>query len=334
MDHKGTKYLTTERLILRKFEMSDAEAMFKNWANDEEVTRFLTWPPHADVSVTEGVLKEWVGHYGKPDYYQWAIVLKEDGNEPIGSIGVVLQNEKAEMAHIGYCIARRLWRRGITSEALQAVMDYLFDEVRYGCIQARHDPRNLGSGKVMEKCGMRYEGTLRHMDWNNQGICDASYYSVLRKERGEKILIKPHHFMDIVKLYGAGVHPFVPDEAFQHDFYRVANKIVEDLDVSLRLTIAGDDICKPCNRYDGMRCTDPLDMMEGYCEKELYNRELDSRIIQLLRLDIHAPYSARELLEKMAGQEELIFLVWKEEPEALTKRRNALFRAGCEKLLK
>ena len=182
MEHKGTEYLVTERLILRRFELSDAEAMFTNWANDEEVTRFLTWPPHADVSVTEAVLKEWIDNYEKPDYYQWAIVLKDAGNEPVGSIGAVFQNEKAELVHIAYCLAKRLWRRGITSEALQAVIDYLFDEVKYGCIQARYDTKNPGSGKVMEKCGMKYEGTLRHADWNNQGICDISYYSILRKE--------------------------------------------------------------------------------------------------------------------------------------------------------
>ena len=59
---------------------------------------------------------------------------------------------------------------------------FLFEEVQAGCVSSRHDPRNVNSGKVMEKCGMKYEGTLRHSDWNNQGICDASYYSILREE--------------------------------------------------------------------------------------------------------------------------------------------------------
>lgn len=50
-------------------------------------------------------------------------------------------------------------------------------------IEARHDPRNPNSGKVMQKCGMKYEGTLRCSDRNNQGLCDASYYALLKSER-------------------------------------------------------------------------------------------------------------------------------------------------------
>ena len=69
------------------------------------------------------------------------------------------------------------------SEALGAVMDFLFDEVGYRRIESRHDPRNPHSGDVMKKCGMKFEGTLRQSDWNNQGICDASWYALLREER-------------------------------------------------------------------------------------------------------------------------------------------------------
>ena len=69
------------------------------------------------------------------------------------------------------------------TEALQAVMDFLFEEVGVNRIESRHDPRNPGSGKVMDKCGMQYEGLLRQSDWNNQGICDAVWYGLLRSER-------------------------------------------------------------------------------------------------------------------------------------------------------
>lgn len=63
MNHLGTQYIETERLILRRFELSDAQAMFDNWANDDEVTKYLTWPAHADMSVTEELLGEWVPQY-------------------------------------------------------------------------------------------------------------------------------------------------------------------------------------------------------------------------------------------------------------------------------
>lgn len=110
-------------------------------------------------------------------------MLKENGDEPIGDIAVVNMNEETSAVHIGYCIGRAWWHNGITSEALEAVMDYLFDEVNVNRIESRHDPRNPNSGKVMQKCNMKYEGTLRSSDWNNQGICEACYYALLKSER-------------------------------------------------------------------------------------------------------------------------------------------------------
>ncbi|MBR6667860.1 MAG: GNAT family N-acetyltransferase [Clostridia bacterium] len=180
VNHKGTQVLTTPRLTLRPFTADDAPAMFANWASDPEVTKFLTWPTHKSLEVSQWVCNDWVSHYTEPDYYQWAIVYE---GQPIGSISVVGHNDQISMAHIGYCIGRNWWHMGIVSEALKAVMDFLFDEV--GClrIESRHDPRNPHSGGVMRKCGMRYEGTLRQSDWNNQGVCDACWYALLKSER-------------------------------------------------------------------------------------------------------------------------------------------------------
>ena len=181
LTHKGTVTIETPRLILRKARMEDAEPMFRNWANDAEVTKYLTWPAHGSIEVSERVLASWVDCYQKDDYYQWMIVLKEI-NEPIGSI-MASTVGRAKCAHIGYCIGRQWWHQGIMSETLKAVMDFLFDAVGYHRVEAMHDPNNPHSGGVMKKCGMKYEGTLRQADRNNQGICDASYYGILKSER-------------------------------------------------------------------------------------------------------------------------------------------------------
>ncbi len=185
MKHCGTVRLETERLILRRFEKDDAEAMFRNWASDSEVTRFLTWPAHSSVDVSRRVLDDWVAAYANDGYYQWAIVLKEIG-EPIGGISVVRMDESVGAAEVGYCIGRSWWHRGITSEALRAVMDFLFDQVGFDRIAARHDVNNPHSGMVMRKCGMKYEGTMRAADRNNQGVCDAAWYALLRSDRAEQ----------------------------------------------------------------------------------------------------------------------------------------------------
>ncbi len=183
MKHCGTQILETNRLLLRRFTLDDAEAMYKNWASDPEVTKYLMWPAHKSSSVSLDVLERWVSAYDQINTYQWAIIIKDESPEPIGSIGVVQQNDTIAMAHIGYCIGRKWWHQGITAEALKAVMDFLFDTVGINRIESRHDPRNPNSGRVMKKCGMRYEGTMRAADWNNQGICDACYYAMLKSDR-------------------------------------------------------------------------------------------------------------------------------------------------------
>jgi ribosomal-protein-alanine N-acetyltransferase len=179
--HKGTQMLETKRLILRKTVMDDALPMFRNWACDPEVTKFLTWPPHPSVETTAQLLKLWIEESEKPDYYQWMIVLKEI-EQPIGTISVVRHRDDIAEAEIGYCIGRTWWHRGIMSEALNAVIDYLFAEVGMNRITAKHDTNNPHSGGVMRKCSMTYEGTHRASDRNNQGICDTAVYAVLRRD--------------------------------------------------------------------------------------------------------------------------------------------------------
>ena len=183
LKHCGTQALETDRLLLRRFVIDDAEAMFNNWASDPEVTKYLTWPAHTGVNVSKAVLEDWVSSYSQENYYQWAITLKENGNDPIGSISAVRLNDDLSIAAIGYCLGRAWWHRGIMSEALKAVMDFFFEQVEANRIESLHDPRNPRSGMVMKKCGMKYEGTMRSSVRNNQGICDACWYALLRSER-------------------------------------------------------------------------------------------------------------------------------------------------------
>lgn len=177
LKHKGTQRVETPRLILRRAVSEDGQAMFRNWTSDPEVTKYLTWPTHENQETTDFVLNLWLGDYEKPDFYQWLIVPKDLG-EPIGTISVVrLQDEKGE-AEIGYCIGKNWWHRGFVSEALSAVMKYLFEEVGFHRVTATHDPRNPNSGGVMRKCGMKYEGTAVASGHNNQGVCDVAQYGI------------------------------------------------------------------------------------------------------------------------------------------------------------
>lgn len=185
LTHKGSQTIETPRLLLRRAEISDAEPMYRNWASNPEVTKFLTWPPHGSLDVTKQVLSSWIEECASPENYNWMIVLKSLG-EPIGNITARQVDDKIGSTEIGYCIGERWWHRGIMSEALEAVLGFLFEEVGFNRIESRHDPHNPHSGDVMRKCGMTYEGTAREADWNNQGLCDTAHYAILRSEWAEK----------------------------------------------------------------------------------------------------------------------------------------------------
>lgn len=182
MNHLGTITIETPRLLLRRFVKEDAAAAFQNWTSDEKVTEFLTWPAHESQAVTESILQDWIDSYRRPDFYQWAIVLKEEGDEPIGTISVIGVREALNLLQIGYCIGSRWWNRGITSEAFSGILPYLFQEVGANRVESWHDPENPGSGRVMAKCGLRREGVLRQADLSNRGIVDAVVYSMLAEE--------------------------------------------------------------------------------------------------------------------------------------------------------
>ena len=178
MEHKGTVTLETKRLILRRFTTDDAEAMNKNWASDSDVTKYLSWKPHKNVAESRVILQSWIEMYKNLNNYSWAIVIK-DANEVIGSIATVDKRDDISMVHIGYCIGKNWWHQGYTSEALAELVRFFFEEVGINRIEARHDPRNPNSGKVMMKCGLKYEGIKRQGDINNQGICDSVYYAMI-----------------------------------------------------------------------------------------------------------------------------------------------------------
>lgn len=77
MTHRGTTELSTERLLLRRFSLRDAQPAFENWLSEEKVTRFLTFEPYKSAREVRKILRKWTHGYARPDFYQWAIVLKE-----------------------------------------------------------------------------------------------------------------------------------------------------------------------------------------------------------------------------------------------------------------
>lgn len=151
--HMGTQTIETIRLTLRRFQVEDYTDMFHNWAGDPEVCRFLSWGPHKDPDDSLKRIIAWVNNYKLNSTYVWGIELKGKAMV-IGSISVEFSNQTSATCEIGYCIGRQYWNRGIMTEALRAVMHFLFYEVGYRTIIAKHDTMNMASGLVMQKAGM------------------------------------------------------------------------------------------------------------------------------------------------------------------------------------
>lgn len=180
MTHLGTRALETDRLTLRRYTVDDAEAMYANWASDDAVTQYLTWPTHPDSEVSRAVMETWVEQYAEEGFYNWGIVYE---GVLIGNIAVVNASGHDERAEIGYCIGRAWWGKGIMTEALGAVLDFLFGEVGLHRISLRHDVANTGSGRVMEKNGLAREGILRGEHKRKDGsFGDMAVYGILRGE--------------------------------------------------------------------------------------------------------------------------------------------------------
>lgn len=146
------KELETERLLLRRIRREDAQRIFDCWASDPEVTRYLTWQPHASVAVTEAIVARWLADYDKPDTYRYGIELRETG-ELIGMIDVVGYHHGNPV--IGYCSGRAYWGNGYMTEALKALCAALF-EAGYSMIRIEAVRENIGSNRVIQKAGFRF----------------------------------------------------------------------------------------------------------------------------------------------------------------------------------
>lgn len=181
LNHLGTKFIETERLFLRKFKLTDAEEMYKNWANDDDVTRHMDWATHKNINETMDVPAEYIFDSDKDNYYHWCIELK-DTNEAVGSIGAFRLIEDLSLFEVGYSIGKKFWNKGITTEAMHAIIKFFFEEVGVNRIEARHDTKNPASGVVMKKSGMQFEGILRQARKNNTGISDYAVYAILNED--------------------------------------------------------------------------------------------------------------------------------------------------------
>ncbi|MBO4621660.1 MAG: GNAT family N-acetyltransferase [Paludibacteraceae bacterium] len=152
--------METDRIILRPWRESDAEALYK-YASDPDVGPRAGWPPHRSVEESLEVIRT-VFH----NNHTWAIDLKETG-EAIGAMGYYPHGESnieigEHDAEVGYWVAKPYWNRGICTEALRLMIDWCFKEKHFDVLWSDFFVDNPASGRVMEKCGFRDTGQINY----------------------------------------------------------------------------------------------------------------------------------------------------------------------------
>ena len=141
--------LETKRLILRPFNVKDAEDMFHTWTNDPEVTKYLTWNAHESVETSKMIVSQWVEQYKKPKRLNFAITLKESG-KLIGCIDVVGYLDGVPV--IGYAMGRAYWGNGYMTESCRTLLTLLF-AIGHKEVHIDAQVENIGSNRVIQKCG-------------------------------------------------------------------------------------------------------------------------------------------------------------------------------------
>ena len=159
MNHIGTKSFETERLICRPFVATDCEDMLKNWIANPNIQFEYGEPVYTTVAEVNELLSKYIEGYQNPDFYRWAIIEKESG-ENIGQIAFCKVYSDCQTAEIEYCIGEKFWGNGYAGEALSGVIDFTFNNTDFVKLEAYHRIENEKSGRVLKKSSMQVTDTV------------------------------------------------------------------------------------------------------------------------------------------------------------------------------
>jgi [ribosomal protein S5]-alanine N-acetyltransferase len=172
--------LETERLVLRKITLSDADDVFE-YASDNNVSKYTTWESHITKEDTLAFLNVVIKKYENNQPSEWGIIYKET-NKFIGTCGWVYWNVAHNRAEIGYVLSREFWNKGVMSEVVKQIINFGFNNMNLNRIEARCVIENGGSERVMQKVGMTHEGIIREQMLVKGNYLSVNMYSILKKE--------------------------------------------------------------------------------------------------------------------------------------------------------
>lgn len=150
------EFLETQRLLLRKPRPEDAPLIFAAYAQDPEVTRYLTFRPHRDLTDTQQAIDRFLENWQMGRSYCW-LIFRRDNGDLVGAISA----RQDQGVNLGYLLARNCWGKGFMSEALSRVVQWAFTNPSIHRVWAVCDLENTGSARLLERNGFRQEGILR-----------------------------------------------------------------------------------------------------------------------------------------------------------------------------
>ena len=170
--------METERLLLRPWQESDAEALYR-WASDPEVGPAAGWPPHTSVENSRDIIRTVLSEEGT-----FAVVPKDGNGDPIGAIGVFPTEipEGRGEPEIGYWIGRPFWGQGLIPEAVRELLRWCFMERGAARVWCGHSPGNDKSRRVSEKCGFTYVCDGPSVLWPDGQERPTCYYAIARED--------------------------------------------------------------------------------------------------------------------------------------------------------
>ncbi|MGE7760081.1 GNAT family N-acetyltransferase [Peribacillus sp. NPDC097895] len=170
--------IESERLVMRKVTMNDAEGMFA-YASNRKVSRFVTWEAHRSLCDTKDFIQFVLQSYEDQKIAPWGIQHKESG-KLIGTIDFVSWQVNHHSAEIGYVLAPEYWGSGLMTEAAKTIIAFGFENMNLVRIQARCFVENLASERVMQKAGMSFEGIIRKGMFVKGKHEDLKLYSIIK----------------------------------------------------------------------------------------------------------------------------------------------------------
>ena len=170
----------TERLTLRKLTPSDSADMYE-YSRRDAVTKYLLWYEHENEHITREYLAYVADAYKRGAFYDWAVTLTDSG-KMIGTVGFTKFDLPNNSAEIGYVLNPEYAGKGIATEAAKKIVNFGFNFLKLHRIEARHMVGNDASHRVMEKLGMKEEGTFRESYFVGGSYRTVTVCSILANE--------------------------------------------------------------------------------------------------------------------------------------------------------